>query len=148
MPPGLRFSCEIVLTPELAPEYGFPAIVYLTSLAEEKTMSRLTRRGFLKNTSTAGLACSASLLVGRSAFAAAKSAAGANSAVRIYADIRRTVAPLERNVFGSFLEHLGRAIHEGIYDPGSKLSDANGFRKDVLDEIKKLGVPIVRYPGG
>src|SRR5258708_7639004 len=37
MPPGLRFSCEIVLTPELAPEYGFPAIVYLTSLAEEKT---------------------------------------------------------------------------------------------------------------
>ena len=111
-------------------------------------MSRLTRRGFLKNTSTAGLACSASLLVGRSAFAAANSAAGANSAIRIYADTRRTVAPLERNVFGSFLEHLGRAIHEGIYDPGSKLSDSNGFRKDVLNEIHQLGVPIIRYPGG
>jgi alpha-N-arabinofuranosidase len=51
-------------------------------------------------------------------------------------------------VFGSFLEHLGRAIYEGIYDPKSKLSDSNGFRKDVLEEIKKLGVPIIRYPGG
>jgi alpha-N-arabinofuranosidase len=111
-------------------------------------MSRLTRRGFLKNTSIAGLACSTSLLVGRSARAAAKSAAGTNSGVRIYADTRRTIAPLERNVFGSFLEHLGRAIHEGIYDPGSKLSDSNGFRKDVLNEIHQLGVPIIRYPGG
>jgi alpha-N-arabinofuranosidase len=67
---------------------------------------------------------------------------------RIFIDSRRTIAPLDRNLFGSFLEHLGRAIHEGIYDPASKLSDANGFRKDVLDEIKKLGVPIIRYPGG
>ena len=55
---------------------------------------------------------------------------------------------LVRNLFGSFLEHLGRAIYEGIYDPGSKLSDANGLRKDVIDEIRRLGVPIVRYPGG
>ena len=55
---------------------------------------------------------------------------------------------LDRNLFGSFLEHLGRAIYEGIYDPGSKLSDANGFRKDVLNEIHQLGVPIIRYPGG
>jgi alpha-N-arabinofuranosidase len=111
-------------------------------------MSNLTRRRFLKNTSTAGLACSASLLVGRSAFAAANSAAGANSSVRIYADTRRTIAPLDRNIFGSFLEHLGRAIYEGIYDPGSKLSDSNGFRKDVLNELHQLGVPIIRYPGG
>jgi len=58
------------------------------------------------------------------------------------------VAPLDRNLFGSFLEHLGRAIYEGIYDPGSKLSDSNGFRKDVMDEVRQMGVPIVRYPGG
>ena len=51
-------------------------------------------------------------------------------------------------MFGSFLEHLGRAIYEGIYDPGNKLSDANGFRTDVLKEIKQLRVPIIRYPGG
>ena len=55
---------------------------------------------------------------------------------------------MDRNLFGSFLEHLGRAIYEGIYDPGSKLSDSNGLRKDVIDEIRQLGVPIVRYPGG
>jgi alpha-N-arabinofuranosidase len=75
-------------------------------------------------------------------------AANAGQPIRIYADSRRTIAPVNREVFGSFLEHLGRAIYEGIYDPQSKLSDSNGFRKDVLDEIKKLGVPIIRYPGG
>ena len=67
---------------------------------------------------------------------------------RVCIDTRRTVAPLDRNLFGSFLEHLGRAIYGGIYDPGSKLSDSNGFRKDVLNEIRQLGVPITRYPGG
>ena len=68
--------------------------------------------------------------------------------MRVYLDSRRTVSPLDRNLFGSFLEHLGRAIYEGIYDPGSKLSDSNGFRKDVMDEVRQMGVPIVRYPGG
>jgi len=67
---------------------------------------------------------------------------------RVYIDTRRTISPIDRNLFGSFLEHLGRAIYEGIYDPGSKLSDSNGFRKDVIDEIKKINVPIIRYPGG
>jgi alpha-N-arabinofuranosidase len=58
------------------------------------------------------------------------------------------VAPLDRRVFGSFLEHLGRAIYEGIYEPGSSLSDQRGSRKNVLEEIRQLGVPIIRYPGG
>src|SRR5512143_618462 len=55
---------------------------------------------------------------------------------------------LDRRLFGSFLEHLGRAVYTGVYEPGSKLSDEHGFRKDVLAEIKTLGVPIMRYPGG
>ena len=70
------------------------------------------------------------------------------AAARVYLDTKRTMATIDRNLFGSFLEHLGRAIYEGIYDPGSKLSDANGFRKDVMEEIRTLGVPIIRYPGG
>lgn len=70
------------------------------------------------------------------------------SIARVYVDTRRTISPIDPNLFGSFLEHLGRAIYGGIYDPGSKLSDSNGFRKDVLDEIRQLGVPIIRYPGG
>jgi alpha-L-arabinofuranosidase len=43
---------------------------------------------------------------------------------------------------------MGRCIYGGIYDPGSPLSDGNGFRKDVIDAMKDLNVPVVRYPGG
>jgi alpha-N-arabinofuranosidase len=55
---------------------------------------------------------------------------------------------MDRRILGSFLEHLGRAVYEGIYDPKSPQADANGFRKDVMAEVKQLGVPIIRYPGG
>lgn len=55
---------------------------------------------------------------------------------------------LDRRLLGSFLEHLGRAIYTGIYEPSSKLADERGFRKDVMAEVKQLGVPIIRYPGG
>jgi alpha-N-arabinofuranosidase len=110
-------------------------------------MRRVSRRKFLKNTSQAGIALGANLAFARGVLAQS-TASNSAQPTRIYADSRRTLAPLQREVFGSFLEHLGRAIYEGIYDPQSKLSDSNGFRKDVLDEIKKLGVPIIRYPGG
>ena len=105
------------------------------------------RRRFLRQASTAGIACSAKFALGR--FLSAQTpTSNPNEVVRVYVDSRRTVAPLDRNLFGSFLEHLGRAIYQGIYDPASKLSDSNGLRKDVVDEIHQLGVPIVRYPGG
>src|SRR5579863_3010216 len=112
-----------------------------------------SRRRFLKQASSAGVACSATALLGPAAFAAGRSGQGASAgnataAARVYVDSRRIVAPLYRNLFGSFLEHLGRAIYEGVYHPGSKLSDASGFRKDVLEEIRGMQVPIVRYPGG
>ena len=55
---------------------------------------------------------------------------------------------LDRRLFGAFLEHLGRAVYTGVYEPGSPLADASGFRKDVVAEVKGLGVPIMRYPGG
>jgi alpha-N-arabinofuranosidase len=54
----------------------------------------------------------------------------------------------DRRVLGSFLEHLGRAVYTGVYEPESRLADGKGFRTDVAREIKDLGVPIVRYPGG
>lgn len=56
--------------------------------------------------------------------------------------------PFDRHLLGSFLEHLGRAIYTGVYEPGSPLADAKGFRTDVAREVKELGVPVVRYPGG
>jgi len=104
-----------------------------------------SRRQFLQQATTAGLALSADLLFRRSLFG---QATPANSVAKIYVDTRRTISPIDRNLFGSFLEHLGRAVYGGIYDPGSKLADANGFRQDVLNEIRQLGVPIIRYPGG
>jgi alpha-N-arabinofuranosidase len=121
----------------------FGKVACRTKKGDLSTMS--TRRRFLKNASTAGLALSAHSVFGR--FLSAQTSSTPTQA-RIFIDARRTVAPIDRNLFGSFLEHLGRAIYEGIYDPGSKLSDSNGFRKDVMDEIRKLGVPIIRYPGG
>src|SRR6187402_702204 len=54
----------------------------------------------------------------------------------------------DRRVLGSFLEHLGRAVYTGVYQPGSPLADAKGFRTDVVREVKEMGVPVVRYPGG
>ena len=104
------------------------------------------RRDFLRQVSTAGIALSAKGLFGP--LLNAQTVAGGGDVSRVYVDSRRTIAPLDRNLFGSFLEHLGRAIHEGIYDPGSSLSDASGFRTDVMEQVKKLGVPLVRYPGG
>jgi len=108
-------------------------------------MASASRRRFLRQTATVGLACSADLLFGRPLLGQTASSA---APTRIYLDSRRTIASIDRNLFGSFLEHLGRAIYEGIYDPGSSLSDANGFRKDVMSEIRGMGVPIIRYPGG
>jgi alpha-L-arabinofuranosidase len=54
----------------------------------------------------------------------------------------------DRRLLGSFLEHLGRAVYTGVYAPGSRHADAKGFRTDVAREVKALGVPMVRYPGG
>ena len=110
-------------------------------------MSHRSRRRFLREVATAGAVVTADRFFGSLA-KAQTATAQASGVTRLYLDTRRTRATLDRNVFGSFLEHLGRAIYEGIYDPGSALSDSNGFRKDVLEEIRKLNVPIVRYPGG
>jgi len=109
-------------------------------------MAQRSRRRFLREIATAGVAVSANEVFG--GLATGQTTAQVSGPVRLYIDMRRTRATLDRNVFGSFLEHLGRAIYEGIYDPGSPLSDSNGYRKDVLEEIRKLNVPIVRYPGG
>ncbi len=110
-------------------------------------MRSFSRRHFLQDATKTGLAIGANLALGPHLLGQSASSNPARP-VRIYADSRRALAPINRDLFGSFLEHLGRAIYEGIYDPQSKLSDANGFRKDVMDEIRKLGVPIIRYPGG
>jgi alpha-N-arabinofuranosidase len=59
-----------------------------------------------------------------------------------------SVAPVNRRVFGSFVEHMGRCVYGGIYEPGHPTSDDSGLRGDVLELVRELGVTAVRYPGG
>lgn len=58
------------------------------------------------------------------------------------------VGDIDRRIYGSFIEHLGRAVYEGIYQPDSPFADEQGFRKDTMNLVSELKVPIVRYPGG
>jgi alpha-N-arabinofuranosidase len=67
---------------------------------------------------------------------------------RIKIDVDRTIGQVDPLLFGNFAEHLGRMIYGGLYDEGSPLSDANGFRKDVLEAVRGLNVSILRWPGG
>lgn len=59
-----------------------------------------------------------------------------------------SIARVDERIYGSFIEHLGRAVYGGIYEPGHPTADENGFRRDVIDLIRKLNIPVVRYPGG
>ncbi|MEO3745521.1 alpha-N-arabinofuranosidase [Plantactinospora sp. B5E13] len=69
-----------------------------------------------------------------------------NAAVAL--DPATVVAPVNRRTFGSFVEHMGRCVYTGIYEPGHPLADGDGFRTDVLALVRELGVSVVRYPGG
>ena len=66
----------------------------------------------------------------------------------LQAERRSVLSAVDPRIYGSFIEHLGRAVYEGIYQPGSPFADENGFRTDVIKLINELNVPIVRYPGG
>ncbi|MDP6824251.1 MAG: alpha-N-arabinofuranosidase [Dehalococcoidia bacterium] len=70
------------------------------------------------------------------------------SKATITLDPERTAGKIDRRIFSGFLEHLGRAIYEGVYDPGNPLSDERGFRRDVLEAMRSMRMPYVRYPGG
>lgn len=58
------------------------------------------------------------------------------------------IGKIDPRLYGSFLEHMGRVIYTGIYEPNHKSADEDGFRKDVLEQVKKMHVTAVRYPGG
>lgn len=67
---------------------------------------------------------------------------------KISIDKNDVISQIDNRIYGSFIEHLGRAVYGGIYEPEHKTADDMGFRKDVLEFIKELDVPIIRYPGG
>ena len=55
---------------------------------------------------------------------------------------------IDDRLYGSFIEHLGRAVYHGIYEPTNQAADADGFRQDVISLVRDLNIPIIRYPGG
>src|SRR5512134_354641 len=67
---------------------------------------------------------------------------------QVFLDTNRTIAPISPLLFGGFVEHMGRCVYEGIYDPNSPLADEQGFRTDVLDALREQRYTTIRYPGG
>jgi alpha-L-arabinofuranosidase len=102
----------------------------------------MNRRTFLESVGSSGSALATGWWLRRIGYAQA-------SRGPVRAVIRQSRrAEFDRRLFGTFLEHLGRAVYTGVYEPDSALADKNGFRTDVMAEIKGLGVPVIRYPGG
>lgn len=58
------------------------------------------------------------------------------------------IGPVDPRIFGGFLEHMGRAVYEGVYDPESQYADGNGYRQDVMTALRRLRMTAMRYPGG
>ena len=92
------------------------------------------RRNFLTQLGSVGAALAASSWLTGFGFAQGQ----ARGPARAIVDQARTRATIDRRLLGAFLEHLGRAIYTGVYDPGNPLSDERGFRKDVIAEIKQI----------
>ncbi len=72
----------------------------------------------------------------------------ANKQSRVTIEKAYVIGNVDNRVYGSFVEHLGRCVYNGIYEPEHPQADAKGFRKDVAELVKELGISIVRYPGG
>lgn len=70
------------------------------------------------------------------------------SKAKMVIDKDYVISKIDKRIYGSFIEHLGRAVYGGIYEPDHPSADEQGFRQDVLELVKELQVPIIRYPGG
>ncbi len=71
-----------------------------------------------------------------------------NTKSKILIDTKRTIASISPLLFGGFVEHMGRCVYEGIYDPKSPLADERGLRTDVLEALREQAYTTIRYPGG
>ena len=106
-------------------------------------MSHASRRDFFRT-----LLASSPALAAGSRLASLGYAESHGGPAKVHLDAGRKRAAMDPRLMGAFLEHLGRAIYGGVYEPGSPLADSEGFRTDVLQEMQALRCPIMRYPGG
>ncbi|MEE4217688.1 MAG: twin-arginine translocation signal domain-containing protein, partial [Xanthomonadales bacterium] len=105
-------------------------------------MNASNRREFLGQLGVAGSALIAGTWLPALGFART------NGPARAVINKARYRSDLDRRLLGAFLEHLGRAIYTGVYQPDSPFADKHGFRTDVIEEVKQMDVPLMRYPGG
>ncbi len=103
----------------------------------------LSRRRFLEQLGKSGAALAAGSWLSSIGYAATNA-----GPARTVINGARYRSELDRRLLGAFLEHLGRAVYTGVYEPDSALANDKGFRTDVLAQVKGLAVPIMRYPGG
>ncbi|HXW15210.1 MAG TPA: alpha-L-arabinofuranosidase C-terminal domain-containing protein [Terriglobia bacterium] len=117
--------------------------------SDTKSINRWDRRRFLRN----------ALMMGTGTFAAFDLKSGTlntpivphpDSGLKagISIDASRLCHAINPNIYGTFIEHIGRCIYGGVYEEGSPLADEQGFRKDVLNAVRDWGAPILRWPGG
>ena len=109
---------------------------------------RVARREFLRASATVGGFALCQQLV--PFLDAAQTATSAKESLRaaISVDAEQVLHRIDPKIYGTFIEHLGRAVYGGLYEEGSPLSDEDGFRKDVLAAGKDWGIPVFRWPGG
>ncbi|HZS03602.1 MAG TPA: alpha-L-arabinofuranosidase C-terminal domain-containing protein [Blastocatellia bacterium] len=105
--------------------------------ANLKNTTTISRRGFAKGMTTALIAVPFSIRAQQGTLRA-----------RIKIDTERMIGEIDPKIYGNFIEHLGRCIDGGVFEDGSPLSDGNGFRRDVMEAVKKLNVTQLRWPGG
>src|SRR5437868_3995107 len=109
----------------------------------------ISREVFVRTTCSVLISTAAAVaMLGARQDLASAQAVNAAASARIKIDLDRTIGQVDPLLFGNFAEHLGRMIYGGIYDEKSPLSDQFGFRKDVMQAVKDLGVSILRWPGG
>src|SRR5919205_2059391 len=101
------------------------------TMKKDKTL-KISRRSFAKGLTTALIAVPFAI----------RAQEGPQRA-RVKIDTERIIGEIDPKLYGNFIEHLGRCIDGGIFEEGSKLSDANGFRKDVLEGTRKLNVTLL-----
>ena len=75
-------------------------------------------------------------------------AAAETASARIKIDTDRVIGQVDPLLFGNFVEHLGRCVYGGVFEEGSPLSDPQGYRRDVMEAVRKLDVTLLRWPGG
>src|ERR1039457_6124799 len=73
---------------------------------------------------------------------------GAEQTAVIKVDLDRKIGKVDPNIYGAFVEPIRTVVYGSIYDPKSPLADENGFRKDYIQLVKELKIPVVRWPGG